>query len=503
MNVILNKAGQIPARTLAQMRLVAAKADLKPALMEAFAEGAAAHGLTAIQAEAAIAGVVLMATTPVARNVDDATLIKLTDEFLAKVNSTDTATKGATPADPTALAGEILMAYLAAEDAKSPVSRSHSAHIVGHSWDSPASMVAKLADARAAAIAPRMGLKHEPTIGRDLGLNSLDHARAWAKGQGLRMDSDAATMEAFTTGRVAGRIGYMSGSHTTSDFPTIAGSAVQILIGRALEQAPVGLANCAAKITAQDWRDQKLANTSAASSLKKVKESGEVKFQTIDESGEIVPAPDRYAGAFRATDELIRNSSTGGFDLEVAIGRALLAAAQESQRTVLAAAISGNALLADGYAVFSTEHKNIAGAASAITMTSLAAARTAMQRFVDSRNAARPVMPSIILVPPEKQTEAEQVVAAISATKSSDANPFAGALKVIADPGLSGSGTYHWFVLPDPASTDGLALITMDGMETPRVETRDAWPDFGMTWRVQWPLAAAFVRPSWYRTQGA
>lgn len=66
-----------------------------------------------------------------------------------------------------------------------------------------------------------------------------------------------------------------------------------------------------------------------------------------------------------------------------------------------------------------------------------------------------------------------------------------------------GTGTYYWFVAPDPGAADGLALVTLDGMATPQVEVRDAWPNFGMTWRVQWPLAAAFVRSSWYRTQGA
>lgn len=499
MNAILKKTGQVPARALAQMRLVASKAELKPALMEAFAEGAAMRGLTAAQAEAALAGVVLMATTPLARNVDDATLIRLTDEFLAKVNSDTTGT----PPDPTALAGEIMLAHLAAEDAKHPIIRGNAGNQVGRSWDNPAAMAAKIADARAAAMAPLLGLKHEATMGRDLGPNTLDHARHWAKQNGANMVSDAAAMEAFITGRVSGQLAYMTGAHSTSDFSTIAGGSVQILIGRALEQAPIGLALCASKITARDWRASKLANTSAASSLLKIGEAGEVKFRTIDETGETVPAPDRYAGAFRATDELIRNAVGGGYDLETAITKALLAAAQESQRSVLAAAISGNAAMADTYAVFSSQHANIAGAASAITVASLGAARTGMQRFVDSRNAARPVTPAIILVPPEKQTEAEQIVASITATKAADANPFAGNLRVVADPGLAGTATYYWYVLPDPASTDGLALITMDGMESPQVEARDAWPDFGMTWRVQWPLAAAFVRSSWYRTQGA
>lgn len=497
MNAIPKKGGDVSARQLAQMRLVASGAKLSPALAEAFCDGALARGMTAVQAEAAVVGVAQLATPAFTHRVDDATLIKLTDEFLTKVT-------GGVKADPKALASEILMAHLSAEDEKIPVSRgSSSDYQVGTSWEGPAALASKIADARAAAIAPLMGLKHEPTMGRELGTDPLGHARLWARAKGLRIESDAATMEAFVTGRVGDRMAYMAGSHTTSDYPVIAGSVAQILIGRALEQAPVGLATCAAKIPAMDWRDRKLANTSAASSLEKVGESGQVKFRTIDESGETVPAPDRYAGAYRATDELIRNTSTGGFSLEVAIVKALLAAAQESQRSVLAAAITGNAAMADGEAVFSSAHANIAGAAGAISVATLGTARTAMQRFVDSRSAARPVTPAIILVPPEKQTEAEQIVASITAAKAADANPFAGALRVVADPGLPGTGTYHWYVLPDPASTDGLALITMDGLDTPRVEMRDAWPDFGMVWRVQWPLAAAFVRPSWYRTQGA
>lgn len=496
---------QISARHLAQLRMVASKAKLKPGLAEAFADGAASRGLTVAQAEAALPGVILMASNTV-RKLEDAATIKLVDDFLSEL--TGGPQDPANPADPTALASQILLSHLAAEDDRTQINTRNSpvnmGGAVGHSWDSPAALVDKIADARAAALAPRMGLKHEATIGRDLGPDSLAHARVWAKGNGLRMSSDAETMAAFVTGRAAGRVAYMSGAHTSSDFPTIAGSTVQILIGRALEQAPVGLATCAQQITAADYRSRKMANTSAASSLQKVGEGGEVKYRTIDDTGETVPAVDRYAGAFTATAELLANASAGGYELETAISRALLAAAQEAQRTVLAAAITANAILSDGNAVFSAAHGNVAGAASAVTVASVAAARVAMNRFVDTRGAMRPVVPQILLVPPEKQLEAEQVLTAIMATKFSDANPFPQtSLRIVVDPGLSGTGTYYWFVAPDPGAADGLALVTLDGMATPQVEVRDAWPNFGMTWRVQWPLAAAFVRSSWYRTQGA
>lgn len=503
MNAHVN-TGHPPARLLAQMRLVASNAKLPTALASAFADGAAERGLSVEQAEAAVKGVAFMATTPAARTVDDATLIKLTDEFLHAVMGGDQ-TQGADPAkNPTALAGEILMAHLAARDedfGPSRVSGAVATSSHGYSWDSPAALEMKIADARAAVIAERMGFKHEPTMGRGLGADTLSHARMWAQQSGLRLHSDAATMEAFVTGRVKSPL--MAASHTRSDFATIAGSSVQLVIGRALEQAPIGLAQVAHTISVSDYRARNLANTSAASALTKLAEGGELVFKTIDETGEAIPAPDRYAGGFRATEELLRNAMAGGYDLEMAIAKAMLASAQESQRSVLAGAITGNANMADGNAVFSAAHANIAGAAAAITVTSLGAARTAMQRFVDSQGAKRPVQPWAILVPPEKQTEAEQVVASITATKYSDANPFSGKLEVIADPGLPGTSTYHWYVVPNPGSTDGLALVMLDDMPSPRVETRDAWPNFGMEWRVNWPLAAAFVRSSWYRTQGA
>ena len=80
MKTNLANAGQVPARQLAQMRLVASTAKLAPAIADAFCEGALARGLTAAQAEAVVQGVAHMATPAFAHRVDDATLIKLAAE---------------------------------------------------------------------------------------------------------------------------------------------------------------------------------------------------------------------------------------------------------------------------------------------------------------------------------------------------------------------------------------------------------------------------------------
>ena len=487
------------ARLVAQMRGLMQARNLPDAVADRLADA----GITMAAAEDLVPALTEIADAAKTLQLDLEDWLALVDETLSKAKENPKAA-------PVAVARLVMREAEGRREAAQRQADAEAARrdpgrvVMGASWDSPEAMASKIADARASVLAPMMGVRHEATIGRDLGQTTLAHARAWAGQRGARGLTDAALMQAFVTGRAPGLSGSMSfGQHSTSDFATIAGSAVQIVIGRALEQAPVGLALCAHRITSTDWRARKLASTSAASGLTEVAEGGEISFGTIDGNGETVPAPANLAKAFAATEQLLRNASAGGFDLEAAIARELLAAAQETQRSVLAGAITGNANMADGQPVFSAAHANVAASASAITIASLGTARTAMQRFVDSRGAARPVVPAILLVPPEKQTEAEQIVAQITATKATDANPFAGKLEVIADPGLSGSGTYHWFVLPAPAGTDGLALITLEDMPTPKVESRDAWPNFGMTWRVQWPLAAAFVRPSWYRTQGA
>lgn len=382
------------------------------------------------------------------------------------------------------------------------VGNPYGSNVVGMSHDSPAAVRAKIADATAAVVAKNMGLRYEPTIGRSVGTDRRDHARLVCQMAGVRPRNDHDALDFMLTGKTPW---LMAGSHSSGDMPVIAGIAgavAQNVIGRGLEEAPIALAQAAHVIPATDFRDRRLANTTGAGALSVVPEGGEVRHVTVDESGEVVPAPKRLAAAFSATAELMRNASAGGYDLETRLTAGLLSSAQEAQRSALAAAIIGNLNLADGQPVFHASRGNTTGTAAGVTVASVGAGRAALARLVDSQGVKRPVVPSIVLVPPEKQTEAEQLVAQLSATKVGDVNPFAGQLRVLSDPGLPGTGTYHWYLVPDPAATDGLALITLDDMPTPQVEVRDNWPNFGMTWRVQWPLTAAFVRPSWYRTAG-
>jgi hypothetical protein len=111
------------------------------------------------------------------------------------------------------------------------------------------------------------------------------------------------------------------------------------------------------------------------------------------------------------------------------------------------------------------------------------------------------VTPAFLLVPPELETEGQQLLAALEATKVSDQNPFAEALEIVVEPGLT--STTVWYLVSDPSTYDGLVHAFLDGQSGPRIESRPAWATLGMEFRLSWALDAKFIEPAtWYRNAG-
>lgn len=365
---------------------------------------------------------------------------------------------------------------------------------VGADWTGGRALANKMADALAALTAPQFGLNHEPTMGREFMAESVEATK-------LRMahHSALASGQRGVSDREAWRI-WMAGTVSTSDFSTVAAGGMEILVARSLEQAPIGLRECVHVIPVSDWHDHKHHSLSGANIMQTVTEAGEPKFLTIDERGELLEAPVRKAGFYRATEELIRNSAST-LALEVAFARSFIESANETLRSVIATKVATPGTLVDGVDVFHASRGNEAAAAAPITVAALAAARTGLERAVDSQGTRRPVEPGILLVAPEQRTAAEQIVAEIAAAEVGEVNPFTGRLRVISDPGLSGAAGAHWFVLGAPSRFDGLALILMDDQPAPRIQAQPSWTSFGMEWRASWPMGCSWVRPSWFRME--
>jgi len=75
--------------------------------------------------------------------------------------------------------------------------------------------------------------------------------------------------------------------------------------------------------------------------------------------------------------------------------------------------------------------------------------------------------PRYLVVPAAKQTTAEQVTTAITPAQTSNVNPFAGRLAVLAEPRLDDASTTAWYLAADPANVATFEFAYLDSTTYP------------------------------------
>ena len=227
--------------------------------------------------------------------------------------------------------------------------------------------------------------------------------------------------------------------------------------------------------------------------LERVAEGGEFRHGTIDESAESYTLA-TFGKIISVSRQAMINDDLGAF---TQVPGRMGQAAMSFEAAELVALITGNPDMSDGVPVFDTDHGNLSAAFGAPSITTLSAARTAMWRQTGLSGQLVGVAPRFILVPPELQTAAEQVVAEINATKIDDANPFSD-LTVIVDPRLT--DPEQWYVAADPAQIDGLEYAYLEGAPGPQIETRAGFEVDGVQIKVRLDFGCGWIdRRGWYR----
>lgn len=293
-------------------------------------------------------------------------------------------------------------------------------------------------------------------------------------------------------------------AHSTSDFPLILNGALGNTVARRIAQAMPALAGLSREISREDYRMSRSLTLSAASTPQEIGEGGEIQFVTADEKGEFLPTPRDFGAGFVLTNRAMVNDSTA-LNLLAQIGDRMSQGAIERLRAVLLEPLLANSgagqNLSDGNPLFSTQRGNLA-ATGALSVATLDAARVAMRRQKGLRGELLAIEPIALLVPPELETVAEQIVAPLQALEVSKQNPFAEMLRVVVEPGLTSATA--WYLVADPAIYDGLTHCFLDGQSSPKIESRPAWETLGVQFRLSWALDAKFIEhATWYRNPGA
>src|SRR5690606_26391084 len=87
------------------------------------------------------------------------------------------------------------------------------------------------------------------------------------------------------------------------------------------------------------------------------------------------------------------------------------------------------------------------------------------------------LLPAILLVSPDKLTEAQQIVAPIQADQAGNVNPFAGRLEVVATAKITGNA---WYLFADPADAPCFVYGYLEGASAPRARMEEPFGRQGM-----------------------
>ncbi len=154
--------------------------------------------------------------------------------------------------------------------------------------------------------------------------------------------------------------------------------------------------------------------------------------------------------------------------------------------------ITDNVKMADGKAIFHTDHGNLlTGTSSALSETSLAAAKTAMSKQKDIAGQIIRMLPRFLVVAPENEMLAKKLITATTPAKTEDVNVFAGAFDVIVEPRLTDPAA--WYLMADPYTVDSLYYAYLEGNEGLRVDSSEEFKTDSMDYAVRGDFGAAAI----------
>lgn len=273
---------------------------------------------------------------------------------------------------------------------------------------------------------------------------------------------------------------YERAGHTTSDFPNIFGNAVNRTLEQRYALTEPTYRRISRRRDFRDFRPDTTVKLGDFPMLEKILEGGEIKHGTFAEGAEKIQAYS-YGKIIKVSRQMLINDDLGAIaDLLSSYG-ATVALFEET----LFYANAFNANLADGKAVFHADHNNLANPGTAIDVTNVGKARAAMskQKTLDG-NQLMSNKATIMLVGPDKLTEAELLLASITPATVATVNPFSGRFDIIETAQISGNA---WYTFADPAK-GGIANYRwgyLQGYEAPRVRYDEPFGQQGFAMSVE------------------
>ena len=288
---------------------------------------------------------------------------------------------------------------------------------------------------------------------------------------------------------------------TTSDFPQLLASSGNRILQNAYQSYKGGLKRICRQSSIVDFRAKQVLNLGEAPSLELVNEHGEFSYGAPIES-KLSYSLQTFGRIFAITRQALINDDLNAFGGMVA---KFGVAAAEREAVQLVSLLTSNPTMSDGVALFHANHGNLAASGGAISVATLGAARKAMrlQTGLDGVTSID-CSPSFLIVPAALETVAEQFLATLSPTMSTEVNPFSGRLELVVDPRLDAKSATAWYLAADPGVIDTIEYAYLEGYSGPVIEARDGWEVDGTEFKARLDFGAGVLgHRGLYKNAGA
>lgn len=270
--------------------------------------------------------------------------------------------------------------------------------------------------------------------------------------------------------------------NSTSTFPAIMSNLANKSVMTGFNEAETTFQLWAGKGSNRDFKEAARVALSEAGNLELVPEGGQFQQDFLGEASARTKVA-TYGKLFSLTRQAIINDDLGLFSK---IATKYGSAAKRLVNKMVYAQLTGNIKMQDNVALFDSKHGNVAATGEALSVKAIAKAITAMRRQKGiTGDATLNITPKYLVVPPELEMTAYQIVnstAAVDGVNSGVANPYKGRFVVVADAELTDPDA--WYLVADATQHDTIEVTYLNGVETPRLETRQGFDVDGIEYKV-------------------
>lgn len=266
-------------------------------------------------------------------------------------------------------------------------------------------------------------------------------------------------------------------SQAGGDFTHILANLATKMLMRGYTEAPKSYERFVNEITLSDFKGAKLASASSFPDLLQNEPGEELKLGAFGDAGETI-ALATFGRIVSIDRQTLINDDLGAI---LRMINSYGAAVNRLEAALVYKILNSNPEMADGKALFSTEHGNIAASGAAPSETTIAAGYVAMKA---QRGVARPnetaeqldLEPSTLLVSPANYVPAVKYTASTTPASAADKQVF-DSLTAVSTGRIDGK---KWFLLADKSQADVIQLARLAGSNGPMVMFKEGFNVLGM-----------------------